>query len=244
MVRSDLMLKQRKEPHLARKAGAFAVSCIFHATFFGLLLWMTLVYRAKWMPSPSRSEVRAPSITLLTLVITPAPPPMAPPLPKPERPVAATMPAEMIQNAPQPRSAPVEDGVPVLVQQWRTVAATQAKSSPTPPASAPATRVAKASPARAKPAASASFASSYAPGKNVLPHPPYPEDAENMGETGTVVMSVTFNMAGDVTQAKVSQSSGVRVLDTCTCSFILTHWHSTALAGETVMQPVRYTGEE
>jgi TonB family protein len=104
--------------------------------------------------------------------------------------------------------------------------------------------VAKASPAKAKPAASASFASSYAPGENVLPHPPYPEDAENLGETGTVVMSVTFNMAGDVTQAKVSQSSGVRVLDTCTRSFILSHWHSTALAGETVMQPVRYTGEE
>jgi outer membrane biosynthesis protein TonB len=241
MVRTDLMPKQRKEPHLARNAGALAVSCIFHAAFFGLLLWVTLVYRAKWMPSPSRSQARAPSITLMTLVVTPSPMPALPP--KPETPVVATMPAEMIQKAPQPRPAPVEDGVPVLVQQSRTVPVTQTKSPPTPPASMPATRVAKASPAKAKPAASASFASSYAPGKNVLPHPPYPEDAQNMGETGTVVMSVTFNMAGDVTQAKVSQSSGVRVLDTCTCSFILTHWHSTALAGETVMQPVCYTGE-
>jgi len=244
MARSDLMLKQRKDPHLARNAGAFAVSCVLHAAFFGLLLWMTLVYRAKWMPSPSRSEARAPSITLLTLVITPTPPPTPAPLPKPERPVTTVIPAEMMQNVPQPRPAPVEDGVPVLVEPLSKVAVTEDKRPPTPPVSAPATRVAKASPAKAKPAASASFASSYAPGENVLPHPPYPEDAENLGETGTVVMSVTFNMAGDVTQAKVSQSSGVRVLDTCTRSFILSHWHSTALAGETVMQPVRYTGEE
>jgi TonB family protein len=103
--------------------------------------------------------------------------------------------------------------------------------------------VAKASPAKPKPAASASFASSYAPGQNVLPHPPYPEDAQNLDETGTVVMSVTFNIAGNVTQAEVSQSSGVRLLDTNTRSFILTHWHSTIFAGQTVTQPVRYTAE-
>jgi TonB family protein len=237
-------MKQRKELDLARNAGAFAVSCIFHAAFFGLVLWMTLVYRAKWMPSSSRSEAHTPSITLLTLVITPTPPPTPAPLPKPERPIAATTSAEMIQKAPQPRPAPVADGVPVVVQPSSKATVTETKIPPTPPASRLATRVTKSSPAKAKPAASASFASSYAPGENVLPHPPYPEDAENMGETGTVVMSVTFNLAGDVTQAKVSQSSGVRVLDTCTRSFILSHWHSTALAGETVMQPVRYTGEE
>jgi TonB family protein len=236
MVRTDLMPKHRKEPHLARHAGAFALSCVFHATFFGLLLCATLVYRARWMPPPSRSQAGVPSITLSTLVITP--PSLStptPPSPKPETPVVAATPPDLVPKVPPP----VDKGVPVLPPQpSKTVAV-----APTPPAHAPATPVAKASPAKPKPAASASFASSYAPGQNVLPHPPYPEDAQNLGETGTVMMSVTFNLAGDVTQAEVSQSSGVRLLDTSTRSFILTHWHSTTFAGQTVMQPIRYTEE-
>jgi TonB family protein len=244
MVRTDLIPKQRKEPPLVRHAGAFALSCVFHATFCGLLLWVTLVYPAKWMPPPSRSQASPPSITLSTLVITPpAPtPPMPkalPPLPKPETPVVATTPADAIPKAPQPRPVPVESGMPVLTAQpSKTVTVTQTKTAPTPPPCAPSTPVAKA-----KPGASASFAASYAPGQNMLPHPPYPEDAQNLDETGTVVMSVTFNTAGNVTQAEVSQSSGVRLLDTSTRSFILTHWHSTTFAGQTVTQPVRYTAE-
>ena len=75
-------------------------------------------------------------------------------------------------------------------------------------------------------------------------HPPYPEDAQELHETGTVVILVTFNMAGKVTRAQVSQSSGVWLLDTSTRSFILAHWHSTALAGQTVTQPVRYNVEQ
>ncbi|MCE0499357.1 MAG: TonB family protein [Methylacidiphilales bacterium] len=245
MVRTDLIPKQRQETHFSRQAGAFAVSCVFHATFFGLLLWVTLVYRVKWMPLPSGSQASAPSITLSTLVIKPPRPSLPPcPPPKPELPVVATTPADVILQAPQPKLVPAENGVPVLTAQpSKTVVVTQTKTLPTHATSAPATRVTKASPTKPKPATSTSFASSYAPGENVLPHPPYPEDAQNLGETGTVVMSVTFNTIGDVTQAEVSQSSGVRLLDTSTRLFILTHWHSTTFAGETVMQPVRYTGE-
>jgi protein TonB len=234
MVRTDLMPKHRKEPHLARHAGAFALSCLFHATFFGLLLWVMLVYRAKTMPPPSRSQAGAPSITLSTLVITP-PSPSTPTPPKPETPVmAATHPAPVPKVLP-----PVDHGVQVLPPQPpKTVAV-----APTHPATAPATPMAKASPAKPKPADPASFASSYAPGENVLPHPPYPEDARNLGETGTVTMLITFNRAGDVTQAEVSHSSGVRLLDTSTRSFILTHWHSATFAGQTEMELVRYTEE-
>jgi TonB family protein len=138
----------------------------------------------------------------------------------------------------------VENGLPVRTPQAsKAVAVTETNTATTPPAPAPATPMGNASPTQPKPAASASFASSYAPGENVLPHPPYPEDAQNLAETGTVVMSVTFNLAGNVTHAEVSQSSGVRLLDTSTRSFILSHWHSTTFAGETVMQPVRYTAE-
>jgi protein TonB len=245
MVRTDLIPKKRKDPPLARHAGPFAASCFLHATFFGLLLWLTLLYRANWMPPPSGSQANPPSITLSTLVITPpAPTPpipkLLPPLPKPptrEMPVVATTPANVIPQPPQPRPAPVEHAIPVLTAPPSKPAAV----AQTP--RAPATAVAKASPAKPKPAAPASFASSYAPGENLFPHPPYPEDAENLRETGTVVMAVTFNTAGDVARAEVSQSSGIWLLDTNTRSFILTHWHSTTFAGRTVTQPVRYTGE-
>jgi TonB family protein len=74
----------------------------------------------------------------------------------------------------------------------------------------------------------------------VLPHPPYPEEAQDLGETGTVVMTVTFDTSGDVARAAVTQSSGVRLLDATTRSFILAHWHSATLAGQTVTQPVLY----
>lgn len=243
MARTDLMPKQRKEPPLARRAGAFAVSCVFHATFFGLLLWVTLVYGAKWMPPPSGSRASAPSITLSTLVITPAPPPPTPRLPVPETPVVVTTPAETIPEAPQAKPVPVKNSVPILTPQVsKTVAVTQTKTAA--PHPVPATPVAKASPPKPKPSAPTPFASSYAPGENILPHPPYPEDAQNLGETGTVVMSVTFGMAGEVTQAEVSRSSGVRLLDTSTRSFILTHWHSTTFAGQTMMQQVRYNVEQ
>jgi TonB family protein len=241
MVRTDLMPKYRKEPHLARHAGAFALSCLFHATFFGLLLGVMLVYRAKSMPPPSRSQAGVPSIILSTVVITPpSPSTPTPPPPKPETSVVAATPPDVVPKVPPP----VDHGVQVLPPQpSKTMAVTPTKPVPTQPATAPETPVAKASPAKPKPAAPASFASSYAPGQNMLPHPPYPEDAQNLGETGTVVMLVTFNLAGDVTQAKVSQSSGVRLLDTSTRSFILTHWHSATLAGRTMTQPVRYTEE-
>jgi outer membrane biosynthesis protein TonB len=56
-------------------------------------------------------------------------------------------------------------------------------------------------------------------------------------------MTVTFDTSGDVARAAVAQSSGVRLLDANTRSFILAHWHSATLAGQTVTQPVRYTGE-
>lgn len=245
MVRTDLMPKQRRDPHLARHSGAFAISCVFHATLFGLLFWVTLGCRAKWMPPPSGSQAGAPSITLSTLVIAPPVPSMPPPLPpKPEMPVVTATPADAISQALPPKPAPTENRVPVLPDQpSKTLAATPAKTAPTPLSRAQSTPVAKASPAKPKPAHPASFASSYAPGENVLPHPPYPEDAQNLGETGTVLMSITFNRAGNVMQAEVSQSSGVRLLDTCTRAFILTHWHSMIFAGQTVMQPVCYTVE-
>jgi TonB family protein len=91
-----------------------------------------------------------------------------------------------------------------------------------------------------KPAASVS-SSSYAPGLSVLPHPPYPQEARDLQQTGTVTMNVQFDGKGDVAHAEVAQSSGVPVLDSETRSFIRVYWHSPAYAGQLVSVPVRYT---
>ena len=106
--------------------------------------------------------------------------------------------------------------------------------------SPPAAATAQSSPP--KPAAAAS-PSSYAPGVNVLPHPPYPTEARDRGQTGTVVMNVHFDARGDVALAEVAQSSGVPILDSETRSFIRLHWHSAAYAGQTISQPVQYSLE-
>jgi TonB family protein len=90
-----------------------------------------------------------------------------------------------------------------------------------------------------KPAAPAA-PSSYAPGLNVLPHPPYPVEARDRGQTGTVIMNVRFDLKGDVADAEVAQSSGVPILDSETRSFIRAHWHSPAYAGQAVSVPVQY----
>ena len=91
------------------------------------------------------------------------------------------------------------------------------------------------------PTAAAASPSSYAPGPSLLPHPPYPAEARDRGQTGTVIMNVQFDVKGDVADARVAQSSGVPLLDTATRSFIRAHWHSLAYAGQAVSVPVQYT---
>jgi protein TonB len=75
----------------------------------------------------------------------------------------------------------------------------------------------------------------------VLPHPPYPQEARELKQTGTVTLNVQFDSKGDVAHAEVAQSSGVPVLDSATRSFIRAHWHSPAYAGQLVSVPVQYT---
>lgn len=91
-----------------------------------------------------------------------------------------------------------------------------------------------------KPAAATSV-SSYAPGVNVLPHPPYPLEAQDRSEKGTVYLDVQFDAQGSVVGTKVTQSSGVAVLDSETRSFIHAHWHCPMYAGQIVNVPVQYT---
>ncbi len=85
------------------------------------------------------------------------------------------------------------------------------------------------------------FVSDYDAGLSVLPHPPYPDEARDLQQTGFVRMLVQFDKAGNVTSADVAESSGVAVLDSQTRAFIRDNWHSTTYAGRAISVPVEYT---
>jgi TonB family protein len=77
-------------------------------------------------------------------------------------------------------------------------------------------------------------------GTSGLPHPGYPTRAKLMHISGTVVISVSFDNSGRAVGAEVVSSSGSRMLDEPTRSFILEHWHNDAFAGKTETVPVEY----
>ena len=169
-----------------------------------------------------------------------APPPnlTATPLP----PTLTVMPPPRPRLSPRPNPSPPPQGDRARPRHSASQADSTAQPTPTHKPkwrSSPAIHdngIATAQSSPPKPMAAAS-PSSYAPGVNVLPHPPYPIEARNRGQTGTVVMNVQFDARGGVSAADVSQSSGVPILDSETRSFIRAHWHSPSYAGQTVRRP-------
>jgi TonB family protein len=87
-------------------------------------------------------------------------------------------------------------------------------------------------------------ASSFTAGQNAFPHPPYPEEARERREIGTVRVTVQFDTRGRVATVEITQSSGSLILDQSTTAFIRANWHSLDDAGQTVSVPVRYSLEE
>jgi len=77
-------------------------------------------------------------------------------------------------------------------------------------------------------------------GSSGLPHPGYPARAKLMRITGTVLMSVTFDSSGAVSDAEVVTSSGSSMLDLPTRSFIREQWHNESFAGRTETVPIEY----
>jgi periplasmic protein TonB len=215
------------------------------------------LYRSHLPPVRSGSAPGAPTLTLQTMVIVS--PPSQPPPPQPPKPAPAvsTIPAlpapapTVTTTTPPPkpapavgtisavgtpavgsRPAPPEATVPVLaIQPGKPIQALQS----------PAAKISATSHPAISHTATAASPSSYAPGPSLLPHPPYPTEARDRGQTGTVIMDVQFDVKGDVADARVAQSSGVPLLDTATRSFIRAHWHSLAYAGQAVSVPVQYT---
>ena len=218
---------------------AFVASFLFHAVLLGLLVTLTFIYWSRFHPLKKGSPQGGQSISLPTLIIVSFPPKISHPsqIPEQEKPLPSPV------AAMKPTPAAPDESVPVLTPQPIQAAAT--KSSPAVVQAHPkilrSSTVAEAKPVHAKPAISA--AASYAPGSSVLPHPPYPSEARDLRQTGTVMVSVEFDARGSVSQARVLQSSGVPVLDSSTRTFIRDHWHSLAYAGQTVNVPIQYTLE-
>jgi len=261
MSRIDLLSKPHADDGQERRLGALFVSCAFHVLLLVVVVDLAFLFPGRLPPLKNGSPPEVPTITLSTIVMVappppppppvepqPVPPPPPPPPPEPTPPpVTPTPPAPpMVETPPPPEPVappPPEAAVPVLPPQ-----PVESEPAPTEPVkiSRPVHRAIShaAPPAPTEPSAVASTApSSYAPGLSLLPHPSYPPEAREQGETGTVIVNAQFDAQGDVAQATVTQSSGVTLLDSWTLSFIRGHWHSPLLAGQTVSVPVKYTLE-
>jgi TonB family protein len=85
-----------------------------------------------------------------------------------------------------------------------------------------------------------SSVSSGIAGTSGLPHPPYPYDALQAGEGGTVVMHIIFDSGGAISSAEITSSSGVSILDVSTRNFVYGHWKNGALANQSYNVPFIY----
>ncbi|MCE0521443.1 MAG: energy transducer TonB [Methylacidiphilales bacterium] len=241
MHRINFIHQPRADVDPAHTRRAFLASLLIHALALGAIIGLGLIYRFD-LPKKSGSAPGASSITLETMVVVPSPP--QPPVPQPQKPTTelAAQPPTVTSVAPSPKPPPPEAKVPVLaIQPSKPIQPAPAKTRVTvhPATSHATTATAQSHP---KPAA-ASALSSYSPGINSLQHPPYPAEARDHGQTGTVIVNVVFDAEGNVAYAEVAQSSGVPILDSETRSFIREHWHSAEYAGQTIRQPVRYSLE-
>jgi len=54
--------------------------------------------------------------------------------------------------------------------------------------------------------------------------PPYPTISQRLGEQGTSTIQVSINTSGDVTDCKISKSSGSQRLDSAACDYVKSHW--------------------
>jgi TonB family protein len=77
-------------------------------------------------------------------------------------------------------------------------------------------------------------------GSSSFPHPDYPFTAKEMHQTGTVMVRIQFDSAGQASDVEIESSSGFNTLDNSTRSFILANWHDPHFAGRSCSVPVEY----
>jgi TonB family protein len=237
MSRIDFVARPYRDRAPARTLRAVIISCLFHGVVFGSVIGFGLLYHSRITPLQSGSAPGVPTLSLATMVIVPPPSQPAPALQPPAMPAfSPPMPSLQPQRI-LPAKFP-EEGIPLLAASPAKLVTTKlSKQHDLTQAVPHPIAVASEAPSNS----SAAHASSYSPGPDSLPHPPYPTEASDLNEAGVVVMNVQFNADGGVARAEVAHSSGYAVLDSETRSYIRAHWHSSTYAGQTINQPVEYS---
>ncbi len=131
-------------------------------------------------------------VTLVNFIEPPKPPPPPPPPPK-EPPKTITR----IVEAPKPTAVPPPPEAPPIVYNDPSPV-----STPAPPPAPP-----------APVAAPADFGGSVDPTGRALNKPVYPPEEMRRGITGTALLTLTYDLSGNVTGVEVKRSSGNRNLD-------------------------------
>jgi protein TonB len=121
--------------------------------------------------------------------------------------VIPTTQPETTVNVPPPTMIVPKDTIAppeIVVQQPQPQTTIQARTAPAAPAAAPSSRA-------------NGITSTHST-------PPYPPDAKKNEQQGTVVLHIMISAQGDVTNATVSRSSGVPVLDQTAVDWVVRHW--------------------
>jgi protein TonB len=72
------------------------------------------------------------------------------------------------------------------------------------------------------------------------PQPKYPEIAKQLGQQGTVLLSISVDQTGTITDIQIKESSGSVILDKSTLDWVKRHW---ILQAGTYEAPIRYVLE-
>ena len=161
-------------------------------TSFAIALHV-VVFMALMAPISSQKNVdKQDDVTLVNFIEPPKPPPPPPPPPK-EPPKTITK----IVEQPKPTPVPPPPEAPPIVYDDPSPVAFEAPP-PAPPAPV---------------AAPADFGGTVDPTGRALNKPVYPPEEMRRGITGTTLLTLSYDVAGNVTDVKVKKSSGNRNLD-------------------------------
>ena len=153
-----------------------------------VVVFMTLMAPVTSQKAPDKED----DVTLVNFIEPPKPPPPPPPPPK-EPPKTITR----IVETPKPTAVPPPPEEPPIVYDTPSPVSIAAPP-PAPPAPV---------------AAPADFGGSVDPTGRALNKPVYPPEEQRRGITGTTLLTLTYDVSGNVTAVDVKRSSGNRNLD-------------------------------
>lgn len=72
------------------------------------------------------------------------------------------------------------------------------------------------------------------------PYPPYPSQAHAIGAQGSGSIEVTFDEQGKAVKATMVKTTGYKVLDQNSVSYVLAAWKSSGGKRATIVRPMNY----